>query len=376
MANAKHLELLRQGRKAILQWRQRHPDKLLDLTDADLRALDLRGLPLRQADLVGADLSGCDLAGTNFSGSDLTRARLEGCRLIKADLYAATLFKASFRGADLSGAYLRRVRSQGADFAGCHLLKADLREGDFAGASFAGTRLLGADLGRAVFDRADFTDAEFGWTILASVDLSAAIGLDKVRHAGPSSIGLDTLYRSRFDVPAEFLQGAGVPQPALDRLEDLAGEPLHAARCFIRHAREEAAFAQKLHEALQTAGIRCWLDQKAPTRPARTLDFELPDDLVLMCASKYSLTSWWCAETIETALKREQRFAQQRRPPRCTLFPLSLDGFMFSGDWQNPHEKEVARRAIDFIGWRRNPAKFDQSLATLIERIRESLAAS
>lgn len=374
MANDKHLGLLRQGRKALLQWRQRHPDRMLDLTDADLREFDLRGLPLRQADLVGSNLSGCDLTGTNFSGSDLTRARLEGCRLIKADLYATTLFKAGFRGADLSGAYLRRVRSQSADFSGCQFLKADLREGDFAGANFAGARLLGAALSRAVVDRADFAEAEFGWTILASVDLSAAIGLDKVRHRGPSSIGVDSLYRSRFDIPATFLQAAGVPQPALDRLQELAGEPLHAARCFIRHAREEGTFAQKLHDALQTAGIRCWLDTRPPARPPRTLDFELPDDLILMCASKYSLTSWWCAETIEAGLKREETFTQLRRPPRCTLFPLSLDGFLFSGDWQSPHEKEMARRAVDFVGWRRNPAKFEQSMRVLIERIRESLA--
>ncbi|RMG35880.1 MAG: TIR domain-containing protein [Planctomycetota bacterium] len=375
MANPKHLDLLKQGRKAVLQWRQKHPDKMLDLTDADLRDFELRGLPLRNADLVGSDLSGCDLMGTSFSGADLTRARLEGCRLIKADLYAATLFKASFAGADLSGAYLRRVRSQSVDFGECRLVKADLRDGDFSGSCFVGARLLGADLTRAVVDGADFSRAEFGWTILASMDIHEAVGLQDVRHVGPSSIGIDTLYRSQVAIPVEFLQAAGVAQPLLDRLAELRGEPLHAARFFIRHVREESAFAQKLHEALQAAGLRCWLDLRPPKQPTGQVDFELPDDLILMCASKYSLTSWWCEETIETALKREQQFARRRRPPRCTLFPLSLDGFMFSGDWQNPHEKQIAQRAIDFVGWRRNATKFEQSLAVLLERIREALAA-
>lgn len=41
MANTEHLEILKQGVKTWNEWRQKHPEILPYLTDADLRGVDL-----------------------------------------------------------------------------------------------------------------------------------------------------------------------------------------------------------------------------------------------------------------------------------------------------------------------------------------------
>ena len=47
MANKEHLKIVKQGRKAIFEWREKNPTDRLDLSEADLR----------EANLSGADLS-------------------------------------------------------------------------------------------------------------------------------------------------------------------------------------------------------------------------------------------------------------------------------------------------------------------------------
>lgn len=51
-----------------------------------------------------------------------------------------------------------------------------------------------------------------GRTFLADVDLTDAKGLEIVRHVEPSSIGVDTIFRSKGKIPEPFLRGAGVPE--------------------------------------------------------------------------------------------------------------------------------------------------------------------
>lgn len=59
--NPEHVEIVRQGRRAIDAWRRDDPDERLDLSGANL---------------AGADLFMAELIGTDLSGADLTGARL------------------------------------------------------------------------------------------------------------------------------------------------------------------------------------------------------------------------------------------------------------------------------------------------------------
>ena len=63
---------------------------------------------------------------------------------------------------------------------------------------------------------ANLAQALCGLTNLANVDLSAVKGLESIKHAYPSSIGIDTLYKSKGKIPEQFLRGCGVPDTMID----------------------------------------------------------------------------------------------------------------------------------------------------------------
>jgi hypothetical protein len=152
MANEEHLAILRQGVKVWNRWKNRNW-KL-------------------QVDLTRANLEGLNLTKVNLSGADLRRIKLRAANLREADLRAtdlseADLSKADFRTADLNGAILRA---------------------------------------------SDFTNAICWATLFANLDLAEVKGLDTVQHYGPSTLDIDTLYKSKGKIPEVFLRGCGVPE--------------------------------------------------------------------------------------------------------------------------------------------------------------------
>lgn len=48
---------------------------------------------------------------------------------------------------------------------------------------------------------ADLREAIIGWTTFANIDLSTVKGLETVKHLGPSTIGIDTVYLSSGNIP-------------------------------------------------------------------------------------------------------------------------------------------------------------------------------
>jgi hypothetical protein len=91
-----------------------HPDRRIDLAEAnlggaDLAGADLHGADLAQANLTDAELTGADLARANLWRANLTRAALIGSNLAGAILEDADLTEAKLAEADLNGANLRGV---------------------------------------------------------------------------------------------------------------------------------------------------------------------------------------------------------------------------------------------------------------------------
>src|SRR5207244_751519 len=111
-------------------------------------------------------------------------------RLIKAELIGANLIRADLRLADLSEA----------NFTYANLSSTNLREAN----------LFQANLREANLNEADLSKANVTSTIFGNVDLRVVKGLETVEHRGPSTIGIDTIYRSKGDIPEIFLKGAGV----------------------------------------------------------------------------------------------------------------------------------------------------------------------
>ena len=79
-----------------------------------------------------------------------------------------------------------------------------------------------------------------------------------MRHDGPSTIGVDTIYRSQGKIPEVFLRGAGLPDEFIAYIGSLVGRPIEFYSCFISYSGKDQEFADRLYEGLQNKGVRCW----------------------------------------------------------------------------------------------------------------------
>jgi len=255
MANPRQVELLREGAAAWNAWnrlRKENPELRPDLCEAKLDGADLRQTDLRQADLQEANLAGVNLRQADLGGADLRRSDL--------------------RQANLAGASLRQANLDGAD-----LIRANL---------------IGANLSRA-----DLSYSSAGWTIFGRVDLSVAKGLDQVRHSGPSTIGIDTIYQSKGQISEHFLRGAGVPDNFIVFAKSLLANPIEFYSCFISYSTQDQDFADRLYADLQAKGVRCWYSPQDAQR-GRKLHEQIDEAIrmhekLLLILSLDSMKSNW-----------------------------------------------------------------------------------
>ena len=398
MANEEHLSILKQGVGAWNSWRRGNPDIQPDLSEANLIEANLRGANLRGANLSGANLIKAYLQGANLRGANLSLADLSGADLSKADLSGADLSAAYLSGANLSAAYLRgtdlnRANLSGADLSAAHLIRANLRGAkliranlnradlsaaylrgaDLSAAYLRGADLRGADLIRANLGGANLIeanlrganlrDATAGWTIFGNVDLSVAKGLDAVQHHGPSTIGIDTIYRSKGNIPEAFLRGAGVPDSFIEYIASLVGRPIQFYSCFISYSSKDQDAADRLHADLQSKGIRCWFapeDMKIGDRIRQRIDeaIRLYDKLMLIL-SEHSIDSDWVEKEVETA------FEEERRRKRTVLFPIRLDETVMETDQAWAADIRRTRHIGDFRRWKDHDA-YQEAFARLV----------
>jgi hypothetical protein len=273
MANPEHLTILEQGVEKWNQWRKETPDTTPELTWADL-----------------------------------SRARLNKINLSNTDLTSADMFAAVLSEADLSGAKL----------SGTNLSWANLSNVNFSGAMLNAAKLNGANL-----NEADFSHAEVGYTTFGENDLRVVKGLDKIRHIGPSTIGIDTLFKSGGRIPEFFLRSCGVPEQFITYIPSLVGQAIQYYSCFISYSSRDQAFADRLYADLQSRGVRCWFapeDMKIGDRFRIQIDESIRvHEKLLLILSENSVASDWVEKEVETAMEKER---ESRKP---ALFPVRLD---------------------------------------------------
>jgi hypothetical protein len=173
---------------------------------------------------------------------------------------------------------------------------------DFHGANFSGANLRGAILNAVNFSGANLRNAnleraQLRATVFSNTDLSETEGLDSCEPLGPSSVGIDTFFLSRGEIPESFLRGCGVSEQFITFGRSLIVQPIEFSSCFISYSHADKSFARRMHDTLQGRGIRCWLDEHQML-PGDDI-YEQVDhgirfwDKVLLCCSRHSLSSWW-----------------------------------------------------------------------------------
>ncbi len=313
MADPALIRLLQQGSTAWNCWREKRPDIEPDL---------------RKADLHETQLSGINFDRTRLDGADLRNAHLRS-----ASLKAASLSQADLRGAKLRNAWLHRT-----------LFKETLLE------------------------KTNFYHARVLETMFLNVDLSASINLEHVFHLGPSTIGLDTIERSRGNIPDVFLRGAGVSEQLLACLHASGQAPFDYYTCFISYSSSNQDFVKKLYKDLRKAGVLCWYAPESLKTgekfPARITEAVQSREKVLVILSKYSLKSNWVRKEIELARHKEGGGKRE------VLFPIRLDKAILttSIDWAAsiPNRRNIK----SFENWQQ-PSRYQKMLEDLLNDLRK-----
>src|SRR5258706_3879139 len=317
MANEEQLSILKQGVKVWNEWRLKNIGREIDLShvvfkNANLIEANLVGANLSDADLESADLSEADFRGANFrqsnlSDANLSNANLRGANLIQADFWQTHLMGTILIGADLS--------------------KADLSSANFS---------------QAYLDNVNLSESIMGLTKFSEIDLSKINGLETVTHEGPSTIGTNTIQRSKGKIPVTFLRGCGLSDadieyaklanPELSNEEinkilyeiyDLrASQALQISPLFISYSHTDAEFVDKLEGHLTEKGIRFWRDihHAKAGRLEKQIDKAIRQNpTVLLILSEHSIKSDWVEHEVRTARGLEKEMG------RDVLVPVALD---------------------------------------------------
>ena len=369
MANEEQLSILKKGVEAWNKWREQNGTIKVDLSGAVLSGVNLTGVDFRDARLTRVDFRDANLQKARLTLANLSRATLIGTSLNRANLKEARLahtilMNTDLRDVDLSSAYLHKGVLASTNLTGAYLYKAHFSE--------------------VYLNNSKFTYASLADTILAASDLSLAVNLEKTHHHGPSTIGMDTIHKSKGKIPEIFLKGCGLSDADIEYAKlstaDLTSEQtnkilykmfelratqaIQLSPLFISYSHADGPFVDKLETHLNGKGIRFWRDvhDMKSGRIETQIDRAIRQNpTVLLILSKNSLQSDWVEHEVRTARGLEKEMQ------RDVLCPVALDD-----RWKNSAcpkrimEQVMEYNILDFSTWE-DDSKFGSTFNRLID---------
>jgi hypothetical protein len=225
---------------------------------------------------------------------------------------------------------------------------------------------LNTTFDRSIFHVTNVSGTTMLFTRFNDVDLTGCVGLDAVTHKAPSSIGIETIERSRGLIPESFLRGCGLSDLEIEfaklyrenltseaisdityRIHELRGVgPIQWRAVFISYSRSDSAFVDQLETLLNEHGIRFWRDihdlkaGRIETQIDRAIRL---NPVVILVLSQNSVESDWVeyeaskARDLEKELKRD------------VLCPVALDDAWKSCRWPGPLRRQIENyNILDF----------------------------
>ncbi len=394
MANEEQLAILKEGVDVWNQWREENPDVEINLREVHFEFRILGGVNLKRADLFGANFLNASLSKANLYEANLMKAHLADVNLDRADLRGADLTgadltRASLVGTKLNGANLTVTRCRDADLTDANLFRSEMGIADFTNAKLvranldmaylSNTNLRGADLSdanlvevnlsKANLKISNFTQGVFLNTILGNNDLSTTIGLETINHQGASTVGIDTIQKSKGKIPVEFLRGCGLSDIDIEYAKlanpDLSNEeiskitqnifdlkatrPIQISPLFISYSHANSNFVDKIETKLNDNGIRFWRDIHDAT--AGRLETQIDrairhNPTVLLILSEHSTNSDWVEHEARLARKLEKGIN------RDVLCPIALDDSWKTCHWPERIKEQIMEyNILDFSNW-------------------------
>ena len=264
-----------------------------------------------------------------------------------------------------------------ADLSICLVTDANLHNTNLSGANLYGTKLLGSIFNGTWLDGANFERAQLGMNGFVDVDLSEVDTLAAADHFAPSSIGLDTIYKSGGKIPVEFLRGCGVPEDFITFLPSIIAmqEAIQFFSCFISYSTRDEEFARRLCSRMRDEKLRVWFAPE-DMKGGKLLHEQIEEaiqvhDRLLVVLSEESMASGWVKREIRNARRAELRDKRRK------LFPIRLVDYGmienwkgFDGDGGEDLAFELGKYYIpDFSNWKDYDG-FEAEFAKLLRDLR------
>jgi hypothetical protein len=194
-------------------------------------------------------------------------------------------------------------------------------------------------------------------------------------HTSPSTIGTDTIRKSKGKIPNKFLLGCGLidldiecaklaaPELSEKEIIDIT-HVIHDLRSrgrypsvFISYSSKDQDFACKLYYDLQDNGVPCWFALQHMKGGRKILpqifDAIQTHERTLAILSENSMNSDWDKTEIASAMQKE------KNENKNVFFPISLVGIQeikewkwFDADTGRDLAKEIREYSIsDFSNW-------------------------